>query len=97
MQFDSVKYIARCRPFGPTHTQIMGKVGAHLHGQRLKSANDLVLTSSTSAKTITLKAAEIKGAGFDFGGTTLGTGEVGFVQEMAFTAGAPTALIVFSA
>lgn len=96
MQFDSIKFIARCRPFGPTHTQIVGAYGAHLQGQRLGS-HDLVLTSSATSRSITLKNAEIKGAGFDFGGTVLGTGEIGFVQEMQFTTGAPTALLVFSA
>jgi hypothetical protein len=96
MQFDSIKFMAKCRPFGPTHTQIVGAVGAHLQGQRL-GAHDLVLTSSASAKTITLNNSEIKGAGFDFGGTVLGTGEIGFVQEMQFSAGAPTKLIQFSA
>lgn len=92
---DSVGFMIKVRPYGPTHTQIMAAVGAHTAGQRLGSA-DLVLTGPSS-KTITLENAEIKGAGFDFGGTTLGTGEIGFVNEMQFTAGVPGPLLTFSA
>ncbi len=95
MKLDSVAFMAKVRPYGPTHTQILAAVAAHTHGQRLGSA-DLVLTSA-SGKTITLKNAEIKGAGFDFGGTKLGSGEIGFVAEMTFTAGAVDPLIAFSA
>jgi hypothetical protein len=92
---DSVGFMAKVRPFGPTQTQILAAVGAHTQGQRLGSA-DLVLTGP-SAKTITLENAEIKGAGFEFGGTTLGNGEIGFVNEMQFTAGVPGSLLTFSA
>jgi hypothetical protein len=95
MKLDSVGFMAKVKPFGPTHTQILGQVGEHTHGQRLGSA-DLVLTGP-SAKTITLENAEIRGAGFSFGGTTLGTDEVGFVNEMSFSAGAATSLLTFSA
>jgi hypothetical protein len=55
----------------------------------------LVLTGPSS-KTITVKQTEIKGAGFEFGGTKLGTGEIGFVSKMNFAAGAPQPLLVFS-
>jgi hypothetical protein len=95
MKLDSVAFMARVRPYGPTHTEILARVGAHTHGQRLGSA-DLVLTGPSS-KTITLKNAEVVGAGFDFGGTQLGTGEIGFVNEMTFSAGAPQPLLIFSA
>ena len=95
MKLDSVAFMAKCRPFGPTHTQIVGAIGAHTHGGRLGSA-DLTLTGPSS-KTITLKNAAIKGGGFDFGGTQLGSGEIGFVNEMTFSAGAAQPLLVFSA
>lgn len=95
MKLDSVSFMARVRPFGPTQTQILANLGAHTHGQRLGSA-DLVLTGPSS-KTITLKNAEIKGAGFEFGGTQLGNGEIGFVNEMTFNTGAAQPLLVFSA
>ena len=95
MKLDSVGFMAKCKPYGPTHTQILGIVGAHTQGQRMGSA-DLVLTGP-SAKTITLKNCELRGAGFTFGGTTLGTGEVAFVNEMTFIAGASQSLLEFSA
>ena len=103
MQLNSVAYMAKCRPYGPTHTQILAQVAAHVPGMRFASGvspsvkNDLVLTADIGGKTITLKNAELKGGGFEFGGTGLTTGEIGFVCSMSFTAGAPTALIVFSA
>jgi hypothetical protein len=95
MKLDSVNAMARFMPYGPTHTQILSNVGAHTQGQRL-GAHDLTLTGPSS-KTITLKNAEVKGAGFKFGGTTLGTGEVGFVIEQVFTAGVPQPILIFSA
>jgi hypothetical protein len=96
MKLDSVEFMIRVRPYGPTHTQILTQVGSHTHGQVLGSA-DLVLTSATTGKTITLKNAGVRGAGFEFGGTALGTGEIGFVNEMTFTTGAAQPLLVFSA
>ena len=94
MKLDSVKFMAKCRPYGPTHTQILGKVGAHSAGQKLGAA-DLTLTGP-EGKTITLTNTEIRGAGFEFGGTQLGTGEIGFVQATTFTGGAPDPVIIFS-
>lgn len=91
---DSVNFMAKVRPYGPTHTQILGIVGAHTHGQRLGQHN-LVLSGPLS-KTITLYNCEVRGAGFEFGGTKLGTGEIGFVTEMRFTAGVAQPLMAFS-
>lgn len=91
----AVGFMASCRPVGPTQSDIIARIGAHTHGQRLGSA-DLTLTGPSS-KTITLKNSEVRGAGFEFGGTQLGTGEIGFVNEMTFSAGAPQPLLVFSA
>lgn len=94
---DSVEIMAKCRPVGPTHTQLLGKILAHTHGQIMQeaTATDLVL-SGPSSKTITLKNAEIKGAGFNFGGTRLRTGECGFVNTMTFAAGVPQPLLIIS-
>ena len=94
-KLDSCAFMARCRPFGPSHTDILAAIGQHSHGQRLGSG-DLALTGQLSGKLITLKNAEVRGAGFEFGGTTLGTGEVGFVNTMQFSGGVPGPLIVFS-
>lgn len=98
MKLDSSAFMLKCRPVGPTHTQILAQVLAHTHGQILKRSSeiDMVLTGPSS-KTITLKRVEIKGAGFEFGGTRLGTGEVGFVTNAAFTSGAPNPSLIFSA
>lgn len=94
-KLDSVNCMARCRPYGPTHTQIMARLAAHKHGQRLFQA-DLTLTSLAGLKTITLKNAEVKGGGFEFGGTTLGTGEIAFVNEIVFSAGIPQPGLIIS-
>jgi hypothetical protein len=83
----------------------MAVLGAHKPGMRLgynaigqdANAADLVLTASQSGTQIALKSAGIRGAGFIFGGTVLGTGEVGFVTSMNFSSGAPEPLLQFSA
>lgn len=98
-KLDSVRFMARVRPYGPTHTQINTATGINSSrtlGSRFGTTSDLVLTGP-GAKTITLKNADVKGAGFDFGGTKLGTGEIGFVNEMKFVTGNPQPLIAFSA
>jgi hypothetical protein len=96
----SVGFMAKARLFGPTHTEIDAAIGINagrtLGSRFAESGEDLVLTGP-GGKTITLKNADVKGAGFEFGGTKLGTGEVGFVNEMTFTGGVPDALIEFSA
>jgi hypothetical protein len=90
----SAAFMVRVRPVGPTHTQIVGQAKAHTLGVKLGSY-DLVLTGP-GGKLITLKNAGVRGAGFEFGGSTLGTGEVGFVNSMTFTAGVPQPLIIFA-
>src|ERR1035437_1934055 len=99
MVLDSVSFMAKAWLVGPTHTQIAGALLAHTAGSRFgagTNAASLVLTGPNS-KTITLPFSEIKGAGFEFGGTKLGTGEIGFVTSMAFTTGAPQPQLIFSA
>ena len=99
MKLDSVAFMAKARLVGPTHTQLLTELLSHTSGSLFGSntnAADLVLTGPSS-KTVTLKQSEVKGAGFEFGGTKLGTGEVGFVNKMTFTAGAPQPLLIFSA
>lgn len=100
-KLDEVYFMCKGRLFGPTHTQITAATGINSGrtlGQYIPTTNaaDLVLTGPNT-KTVTLKNADIVGAGFDFGGTKLGTDEVGFVTGMTFTAGAPQPLLVFSA
>ena len=101
-QLASVKFLARVRPYGPTHSQIDAAIGLN-NGRLLGSqvagsatAADLVLTGP-NGKTITLKSADVVGAGFEFGGAKLGTGEIGFVTTVQFMAGVAQPLLVFSA
>lgn len=95
----SVRFMVKGRLIGPTHTNIDAAIG--IHGGRLlgssfgASGTDLVLTSA-SGKVITLKNADAVGAGFEFGGSKLGTGEVGFVNAMTLTAGVAAPLLTFS-
>jgi hypothetical protein len=96
----SVSYMVKCRPYGPTQAQIDAAVGIHAGrtlGARIagSSGADLVLTGPNS-KTITLKNAEPAGAGFEWGGSKLGNGEIGFYTSMSFTSGAANSLIEFS-
>jgi hypothetical protein len=102
MTLESVEIMAKVRPVGPTQTNIDTATGIQ-SGRTLGSrfattaGHDLTLTSA-SGKTITIKNADVKGAGYEFGnGDKLGTGEIGFVVGMTFTAGAVDPLIVFSA
>ena len=99
MKLDSVSFMAKARLVGPTHTQLLAELLSHTSGSLFGSntnAADLILTGPSS-KTVTLKQSEIKGAGFEFGGTKLGTGEIGFVNKMTFSAGAAQPLLIFSA
>ena len=103
-KLDSAAFMAKCRPYGPTQAQIEAAVGLNssriLGSQFANPGYDLVLTGPTvggGAKTATLKNADVYGEGFEFGGTKLGNGEIGFVQSTSFTAGAPGPLLVFSA
>lgn len=105
MKLDSVQFMAKFRPVGPTWTNIEA---AALTGRALGSrwafptsnaapsaATDLVLTS-TSGKTVTLKNCDVQGEGFEFGGTKLSTGELAFITQKHFTTGAPDPELIFS-
>jgi len=99
----SVEFMARCRPVGPLWTQIDAAVMNRGLGVRFGSPGaqgaeiDLVLTSTGSNRTITIENVDVVGAGYEFGGTRLATGEVGFVTQTPFQAGNPEAMILFSA
>lgn len=100
-KLDEVYFMCKGRLYGPTHTEITAATGisaGRTLGEFIPTANtaDLVLTGPNS-KTVTLKNADVVGAGFDFGGTKLGTDEVGFVSGMTFNTGAPQPLLTFSA
>ena len=95
MKLDSVAFMIKGRPYGPTHTNILSLILAHTQGQLLGSGN-AALTQTGGTHTITLSNAAVKGCGFDFGGTQLGTDEVGFVSTMTFSGGASQALLTFT-
>ena len=97
-KLSSARFMLKGRIVGPTHTQLLGKVLAHTSGGILTegSSTDLVLTGSNS-KAVTLKNCEVKGAGFEFGGTKLGTGEIGFVTNVVVSGGVAPASLIFSA
>lgn len=105
MELASVEFMARGRPYGPSWTQIQSaSQTSRLLGSRwgfpggpLAQEQDFVLTSASSAKTITLVNCDVHGAGYEFGGTRLTTGEIGFVTQVKFVGGAPQPQIVFSA
>lgn len=99
-ELQSVRYMARCRPVGPTQAEIVTALkiqDSGVLGERFGNAGANLVLTGPSGKTITLTKAMLKTAGYEFGGTKLGNGEIGFVQEAVITAGAHTALIAFSA
>ena len=96
----SVKFMVKLRPVGPTQANIDNALqiqNTGLLGRRLGvssgQATSLVLTGSISGKTITLPKVNLVTAGYEFGGSKLGNGEIGFVANMTFSAGAVQALI----
>jgi len=105
-KLDSVAYMASCVPYGPSHTDVLAAIqsSAHAQGKRL-TGSTLTLTSGLNSKTIKLQNSQIKGGGFVFGGTALGSSKIGFVTGMGFntdtvpsgSAGQPDPLIIFSA
>lgn len=106
MKLDTVEFFIKGRLAGPTHTAIMTQIGTHAQGATLTEATpqDLVLTgpagtSGGSAKTLTLKDCELvlENEAFEFGGTKLGTGSIGFYTKLDFSAGAPGPSLIFSA
>jgi len=99
-KLDEVWFMVQGRLYGPTHTQITSMTGINngrVLGNYIPTANaaDMVLTGP-NGRTVTLKNADMVGAGFDFGGTKLGTDEVGFVSGITFSTGVPQPLLIFS-
>jgi hypothetical protein len=94
----SARFMVKFRPVGPTQTQLIGKIAAHSTGAQLVegTATDFVMSGPFS-KTVTLKNCEIFGAGFEFGGTRLGSGDVGMVTSLTFSGGQPGPQLIFSA
>lgn len=99
LKIDSIKFMAKCIPVGPTSAQIetalkaQGTGGAE--GRRLSaSAADLVITGS--GVSVTLKNCNLKTAGHVFGGVPLRNGELGWETTIAFSAGVPACQLVLA-
>jgi hypothetical protein len=95
----SAAWMAKCKPVGPTGAQLAAALrvqgSGNPQGHRLgENSNDLVITGS--GVSVTLKAAQLKTAGFIFGGKPLRNGEIGFVSTIGFTAGVPAAAAVLA-
>lgn len=102
MTLSSAKFMLKGRFVGGSATQLLGQVLSHTSGGILTgtsvsrgAATNLVLTGSNN-RTITLVNAEMKGAGFVFGGTQLRNGEVGWVTNVTFSGGLPLPQLIFS-
>ena len=95
MTLANVVIMARVRPVGLTHTELQARLDAYTLGSAI-GEEDLVLNGPDS-KVITLKNCAIVGGGFEFGGSQLGTGEIGFVSKATLTSGAVDPLLTFSA
>ena len=95
----SVKFMAKLRPVGPTHAQLdsaLALQNSGVLGRRFGAAaqaQSLILTGAISGKTITLNQVNLVTGGYEFGGSKLGTGEIGFVAATTFSAGAIQAVL----
>jgi hypothetical protein len=92
----SVSVMAKCKPIGPTSTQIVDALkyqgaGAS-RGRSIQGANDLVITGEDATTIITINKPGMRQAGFRFGSTVLRQGEIGFVATRTVAAGVPGAL-----
>ncbi len=105
--FESIDVMAKCIPVGPTASNVLAahtfqQAGSH-RGYSLANPTgsaasaDLVITGADGATIITLKQANVKGAGFEFGNTKLRNSEIGFVATRPFAAGAETAIFSLAA
>lgn len=106
VRFQGIEIMAKCVPVGPTSANVLQ--AANIQGlsgtngmNRGYSLNndgsggvvaDLVITGADGVTAVTVKAANIKGAGYEFGATKLREGEIGFVATRTFSAGAQQAI-----
>ena len=102
----SARFMIKARLSSPNagwHTTLVGKILSHTSGGVLSEGTlagggaplDLKLNGS-NGKVITLKNCEVKNANFEFGGTRLNTGEIGFVSTV-IPAPVPGALSTYPA
>ena len=105
MKVDSVKIKCSARVIGPTHTQLSALIQAMTLGGQLTAAPNGVGTPTTlvlsgpQSKTITLNdvTVTLDNAGFEMGGTKMGTGTVTFVTKLDYSTGLTVPVMTFSA
>lgn len=99
MKIDSMSFMAKCMPVGPTAAQIETNLKAQGSGategrRQSAGAADLVITGS--GVSVTLKNAALRQAGYVFGGIPLRNGELGWETTVAFSAGVPACQLVLA-
>lgn len=96
----SARFMIKARLVNPTHTEMLSRTLIHQAGAPMPqstTAQNLVLTSA-SGKTVSLYNCELRGAGFEFGGTKLNSSEFAFVATATPTTSVTTTpSLVFSA
>jgi len=96
----AVRWMASCKPVGPTGAQIeaahkmqgIGNPQGHLLGA---NGSDLTITGS-DGKNIVINNAVLKTTGYRFGSTVLRNGELGWVTAVEFVTGSPQALVTIT-
>jgi hypothetical protein len=97
MAIESMKFMAKCIPVGPTSAEIdaalaMQGAGA-TEGSRLSlGAADLTITGT--GVSVTLKNACLREAGYVFGGVALRNGELGWETTIGFATGVPVSQLI---
>jgi hypothetical protein len=99
MKITGISAMAKCKPVGPTFTQI--DTNQHVQGtggtsgsRRGGNSADLIITGS--GVSVTLKNAFLKTAGFVFGGKPLRNDEVAWVSTIDVSSGTASAVAVLA-
>src|SRR5580658_1938805 len=87
----SYRVMAKCKPLGPTMSQIDAALYAQgsgaAGGARLSANAANLVLSGSSSMTVTLGNAALKTAGYVFGGKPLRVGELGWVSTLNINSG----------
>jgi hypothetical protein len=86
----SYRAMAKCKPLGPTMSQIdaaLDAQGSGASGLRLSTNSANLIITGSSSMTVTLGNAALKSAGYVFGGKPLRVGELGWVSTLNIASG----------
>jgi len=86
----SYRAMAKCKPLGPTMSQIdaaLDAQGSGASGLRLSTNSANLIIAGSSSMTVTLGNAALKTAGYVFGGKPLRVGELGWVSTLNIASG----------